>query len=150
VELLLFEWKPRSFIPVAVAVAVAALWRPYLIGDGPLFPYAGDPAMPWWGLGLCALVGIMAGAQSALMTTCLYGVEDLFRKLPIHWMWWPALGGIAVGIGGYLDPAVLGVGYANIHALINGTMSIPEAASLRVDKAAIWIVALSSGTSGGV
>lgn len=111
VELLLFEWKPRSFIPVAAAVAVAALWRPYLIGSGPLFPYGGDPAMPWWGLGVCAAVGLIAGTQSAFLTTCLYGVEDLFRKLPIHWMWWPALGGVVVGIGGLIDPAALGVGY---------------------------------------
>lgn len=150
VELLLFEWKPRSFIPVAVAVVIAALWRPLLIGSGPLFPYAGTFVMPWWGLGVCALVGIVAGLQSALMTVCLYAVEDLFQKLPIHWMWWPALGGIAVGIGGYFDPAALGVGYANIHALVSGTMSIPAALSLLVDKAAIWIIALSSGTSGGV
>jgi H+/Cl- antiporter ClcA len=122
VELLLFEWKPRSFITVAVAVAVAALWRPYLIGGGPLFPYGGDPAMPWWGLGLCAAVGVVAGSQSALLTTCLYGVEDLFRKLPIHWMWWPALGGVVVGIGGLIDPSALGVGYQNIRALLAGTL----------------------------
>src|SRR5215469_3351765 len=118
VELLLFEWRPRSFIPVAIASMVAALWRPWLIGAGPLFPLAGAPAMPWWGLALCAVVGIVAGLQSALMTITLYGVEDLFRKLPIHWMWWPALGGIVVGIGGYLDPAALGVGYDNIRALL--------------------------------
>ena len=150
VELLLFEWKPRSFIPVAVAVVVAALWRPWLIGSGPLFPYSGAFVLPWWGLGVCALVGIVAGLQSALMTVCLYAVEDLFRKLPIHWMWWPALGGIAVGIGGYFNPAVLGVGYSNIHTLVSGTMSAPAALSLLIGKAAIWIVALSSGTSGGV
>ena len=148
VELLLFEWKPRSFIPVAVAVA--ALWRPYLIGSGPLFPFSGDPAMPWWGLGLCAAVGVVAGSQSALLTTCLYGVEDLFRKLPIHWMWWPALGGLVVGIGGLIDPSALGVGYQNIRALLAGTLDPASAGELLAVKAAIWIVALSSGTSGGV
>jgi CBS domain-containing protein len=93
---------------------------------------------------------VIAGLQSALMTICLYGVEDLFRKLPIHWMWWPALGGIAVGIGGAIDPAVLGVGYDNIRALLHGDLSLQAALSLLVDKAAVWIVALSSGTSGGV
>ena len=77
VELLLFEWKPRSFIPVAVAAVVATVWRPWLIGVGPLFAYPTVPMIPWWGLGLCALVGIIAGLQSALMTICLYGVEDL-------------------------------------------------------------------------
>jgi H+/Cl- antiporter ClcA len=105
VELLLFEWKPRSFIPVVVAVVVAATWRPYLIGSGPLFPYDGVPSLPWWGLGLCALAGVVAGLQSSLLTVCLYGAEDLFRKLPIHWMWWPALGGLVVGIGGVIDPS---------------------------------------------
>jgi H+/Cl- antiporter ClcA/CBS domain-containing protein len=150
VELLLFEWKPRSFIPVGIAAVVAAAWRPWLLGAGPLFPYTGVPVMEWWGLGLCAAVGVAAGLQSALMTVCLYGVEDLFRKLPIHWMWWPALGGLVVGIGGYLDPAVLGVGYANIRDLLNGTMDMHAAISLLIGKSVVWIVALSSGTSGGV
>jgi H+/Cl- antiporter ClcA len=150
VELLLFEWKPRSFIPVTVAAIVAFAWRPLLIGSGPLFPYLGDPAMPWWGLGLCALAGVVAGAQSALMTLLLYGVEDLFAKLPIHWMWWPALGGVVVGIGGLIDPAVLGVGYTNITMLLAGTMSLSAAVLLLWDKMLVWIVALSSGTSGGV
>ena len=150
VELLLFEWKPRSFIPVAIAAIVAAAWRPWLLGAGPLFPYTGVPVMEWWGLALCAAVGVTAGLQSALMTICLYGVEDLFRKLPIHWMWWPALGAVVVGVGGWLDPAVLSVGYDNIHALLNGTMDIHATAALLIGKATVWIVALSSGTSGGV
>ena len=150
VELLLFEWKPRSFIPVTVSAIVAAAIRPHLVGAGPLFPYHGIAAMPSWGLALCAGAGALAGLQSAAMTLCLYGAEDLFRKLPIHWMWWPALGGIAVGIGGYLDPAVLGVGYDSIRALIEGSVAVPAAAMLLVGKAAVWIVALSSGTSGGV
>src|ERR1700754_111204 len=92
VGLLLFSWEPRSFIPVTVAAIVAFAWRPLLIGSGPLFPYLGDPAMPWWGLGLCAVAGLVAGAQSALLTLLLCGMEDLFSELPIHWMWWPALG----------------------------------------------------------
>ena len=95
-------------------------------------------------------VGVTAGLQSALMTVCLYGVEDLFRKLPIHWMWWPALGAVVVGVGGWLDPAVLSVGYDNIHALLNGTMDVHATAALLIGKATVWIVALSSGTSGGV
>jgi H+/Cl- antiporter ClcA len=150
VELLLFEWKPRSFIPVTVAAIVAFAWRPLLIGSGPLFPYLGNPAMPWWGLGLCALAGVVAGAQSALMTLVLYGVEDLFSKLPVHWMWWPALGAIVVGIGGVIDPAVLGVGYDNITLLLAGGVSVSAAVLLLWDKMLVWIVALSSGTSGGV
>jgi CIC family chloride channel protein len=150
IELLLFEWKPRSFVPVVVAAVVAAIWRPLIMEAGPLFPYTAVPSMPFWGLGLCALVGIIAGLQSALMTVCLYGAEDLFRKLPIHWMWWPALGGMAVGIGGYIDPSVLGVGYSNIRLLLAGGLGMHASWSLLLDKAAVWIVALSSGTSGGV
>lgn len=150
VELLLFEWKPRSFIPVTVSAIVAAALRPYLIGAGPLFPLASAADLPWQGFILCAIVGIVAGLQSALTTLCLYGVEDLFRKLPIHWMWWPALGGIAIGIGGYFNPAVLGVGYDNISALLNGSMDLHAAAALLFGKAVVWVIALSSGTSGGV
>ncbi|MBN9554363.1 MAG: chloride channel protein, partial [Alphaproteobacteria bacterium] len=150
VELLLFEWKPRSFIPVTVAAIVAFAWRPYLIGSGPLFPYSGLVEMPWWGLGLCVVAGLVAGAQSALLTLLLYGVEDLFRRLPIHWMWWPALGGIVVGIGGVIDPSVLSVGYSNITALLAGTLGVGALTTLLWDKALVWIVALSSGTSGGV
>ena len=150
VELLLFEWKPRSFIPVTVAAIVAFAWRPLLIGNGPLFPYMGDPAMPWWGLGLCAAAGLLAGAQSSLLTLLLYGMEDVFSKFPIHWMWWPALGGLAVGLGGVIDPAVLGVGYDNIRLLLAGSLTMSALLILLFDKAFVWIVALSSGTSGGV
>ncbi len=150
VELLLFEWKPRSFIPVAVAAIVAAAIRPYILGAGPLFPFHGDPVMPWWGLALCALVGIVAGLQSALTTLCLYGCEDLFHKLPVHWMWWPAIGGLVVGIGGYIDPSALGVGYDVIRALLHGQLGVTAIGKLLADKAVIWVVALSSGTSGGV
>jgi chloride channel protein, CIC family len=106
--------------------------------------------MPWWCLGLCAGVGVVAGLQSALLTICLYGAEDVFRRLPIHWMWWPALGGVVVGVGGLLDPAALGVGYDTIAALLHGGLDFAAAAKLLAVKAGIWIVALASGTSGGV
>ena len=95
-------------------------------------------------------MGVVAGLQSALTTLALYGVEDLFRKLPIHWMWWPALGGVVVGIGGLVDPAALGVGYDSIRALLAGDMSLHATAVLLGTKATIWVAALSSGTSGGV
>ncbi len=150
VELLLFEWKPRSFIPVSVASAVSLAWRPFLIGSGALFPYLTMVAMPWCGQGLCVVVGLVAGAQSSLMTLIVYGVEDLFRRLPILWMWWAALGGIVVGLGGLADPSVLGVGYDNIRDLLAGSIGLGAATTLLWDKALVWVVALSSGTSGGV
>jgi chloride channel protein, CIC family len=150
VELLLFEWKPRSFIPVAVASIVSISWRPLLFGTGPLFPFAADPNLPWWGLVLCVGLGIVSGLQSGLLTTLLYKCEDLFEHLPIHWMWWPALGGLLVGVGGLLEPRALGVGYDVIADLLSSHMTVRVALSILIVKAVIWLVALSSGTSGGV
>lgn len=149
IETLLFEWKPRSFVPVVVSALVASAWRPWLVGSWPLFPQASVPLMPWWGLGLCALVGVVAGLQAILLSASVYSVEDLFNKLPIHWMWWPALGGLVVGIGGWYEPSILGVGYSNIDALINGTISTHAAITLLTGKYIVWVAALSSGTSGG-
>jgi H+/Cl- antiporter ClcA/CBS domain-containing protein len=150
VELLLFEWKPRSFLPVTAAAVVAAIWRPALFGAGPLFPFAADPVLPWWGGLLFVGVGLVAGLQSGLLTKLLYGMEDLFERLPLHWMWWPAIGGLVVGVGGLVDPRALGVGYDDIRALLAGQIGDGSAIQLLLVKAAIWIVALSSGTSGGV
>jgi chloride channel protein, CIC family len=149
IEVMLFEWKPRSFVPVVVSAIVAIAWRPWLVGPWPLFPHSGMAAMPWWGLALCAAVGVVAGLQSAITTGALYRVEEWFERLPIHWMGWPALAGIVVGIGGLLDPAALGVGYDNIGALIGGTVRMHAALALLVVKFVIWVIALASGTSGG-
>jgi len=150
VELLLFEWKPRSLIPVITACAVSAALRPLVIGTGPLFPFTGALVLPWWGLVLCVGVGIVAGLQSGLLTALLYAVEDLFSALPIHWMWWPALGGLVVGLGGLIEPRALGVGYDIIADLLGGHVTAHEVGLILVVKSAIWIVALGSGTSGGV
>ncbi|MGH8302465.1 MAG: chloride channel protein [Steroidobacteraceae bacterium] len=149
IEVMLFEWKPRSFVPVVVSAIVAQAWRPWLVGAWPLFPHTGIPAMPWWGLALCAGVGVVAGLQSAITTGGLYWVEELFEKLPVHWMWWPAIAGVVVGVGGLFDPAALGVGYDNIRALIDGTVAMHTALALLVVKGIIWVIALASGTSGG-
>ncbi len=150
VELLLFEWKPRSFIPVAVASIVAVCWRPLIFAAGPLFPYAAGPVLSAWTLALCAMLGIVFGLQSGLMTTLVYAVEDLFERLPIHWMWWPAIGGIFVGLGGLIEPRALGVGYDVIGDLLADHMSTDAALKILVVKMAVWVIALSSGTSGGV
>src|SRR5690348_2986461 len=110
IELLLFELRPRSLLPVAIACAVAGFTRPLLLGSGPLFPLQTLPLGPI-GLLSSAAAGLIAGALSWGLSTWLYKVEDMFGRLPIHWMWWPALGAIAVGIGGYFQPRTLGVGY---------------------------------------
>ncbi|MGO4568899.1 chloride channel protein [Rhizobium sp. 2YAF20] len=150
VELLLFEWKPRSFIPVAVAACVSICWRPFLFGQGPLFPTNFQVHLPWWGIFLCAAMGIISGLQSGVMTTLLYKIEDAFERLPIHWMWWPALGGLIVGLGGLIEPRALGVGYDIISDLLANHIVAKAVLAILLVKAGIWLVALSSGTSGGV
>ncbi|MDQ0470282.1 chloride channel protein [Labrys wisconsinensis] len=150
VELLLFEWKPRSFLPVLVAAAVAAAERTLLFDAGPLFPYAGGMALSGQAMLAWALVGLSAGLASGLLTAMVYACEDAFQALPIHWMWWPLAGGLAIGIGGLIDPAALGVGYDNIAHLLAGDMPARAVLLLLVVKAVIWAIALGSGTSGGV
>jgi H+/Cl- antiporter ClcA/CBS domain-containing protein len=150
VELLLFEWKPRSFLPVAVAATVAAAARGLLLAPGPLFPYMGHshvsvPHFAGW-----VVMGIVCGLGSGLLTAMVYGCEDAFEKLPLHWMWWPAIGGLVIGIGGLIEPAALGVGYDNIRFLIGDTLTNHEVVLLLVVKSVIWAIALGSGTSGGV
>jgi CBS domain-containing protein len=148
-ELLLFEWKPRSLIPVALASATAAVVRRYLLGFGPLFPVPSHPAnVSPEGLFFCALAGLFAGALAALLTNLVYWSEDLFHKLPIHWMWWPAIGGLLIGIGGLLFPQALGVGYGTIGSLIGAEVPNHVLIGILAVKSAIWGLALGSGTSG--
>ncbi|MFA5057594.1 MAG: chloride channel protein [Opitutaceae bacterium] len=150
VELLLFEWKPRSFIPVVTAAMVAAILRVPLLGAGPLFPVAAHAPLGPRALALALFIGVGVGLGSGLLTALVYACEDLFQKLPLHWMWWPALGGLAVGIGGMIDPRVLGVGYDSIHGLMRGEAPGGALAGLLLAKGLVWAVALGSGTSGGV
>ena len=149
IELLLFELRPRSLLPVAIACAVAGFTRPLLFGSGPLFPLHTLPLSPI-GLVSSAVAGLVAGALSWGLSTWLYKVEDLFGRLPIHWMWWPALGAIVVGIGGYFEPRALGVGYDVIADLLQGHLVAQAVVSIVLIKAIIWVIALASGTSGGV
>jgi H+/Cl- antiporter ClcA len=151
VELLLFEWKPRSAIPVALASAAAAAGRRYILGLGPLFPVPDHPLMlgPFGLLG-CVIAGLLAGLLSCLLTRGVYAAEDAFLKLPFHWMWWPALGGLAIGLGGMIFPQALGVGYETIGAMLQGDVPRAMIAGVLLVKSAIWIIALGSGTSGGV
>ncbi len=151
VELLLFEWKPRSLIPVALASITAAITRRRLMGVGPLFPVPPHPAvigLP--GLGGCVIAGLVAAGVSALLTLAVYAAEDAFERLPVHWMWWPALGGVVVGVGGYIFPPALGVGYDVIGDLLGGVATPHLILGVIVVKSIIWATALGSGTSGGV
>jgi CIC family chloride channel protein len=151
VELLLFEWKPRSMIPVALGSATAAAMRRYILGLGPLFPV---PAHPIFigpqGLAGCVAAGLLAGVLSAILTQTVYAAEDTFQKLPIHWMWWPAIGGLVIGLGGLVFPQALGVGYDTIGSLLQGDVPGRVIVGILVVKSIIWSVSLGSGTSGGV
>ena len=150
VEVLLFEWKPRSFVPVVIAVLISLLWRPVLIESGPLFPVHHAVELTPVLIGIALGMGAIAGVQATLLSALLYRIEDMFGRLPVHWMWWPAIGGLAVGIGGLLDAHVLGAGYESIRGLLDGSLAVRVALALLVVKAAVWLIALGSGTSGGV
>ncbi|PVX84835.1 chloride channel protein [Paraburkholderia unamae] len=149
VELLLFEWRPRSFLPVALACAVAGFARATFFGTGPLFPMQTLPPHAT-ALFSCLIAGLLAGALASGLSAALYKVEDLFGHLPLHWSWWPAIGGLVVGIGGFIEPRALGVGYDVIGDLLHQHIVLQVAIAILVVKAVIWVVALGSGTSGGV
>jgi len=150
VEILLFEWKPRSLIPVALAAAVAALLRPYLLGSGAMFPVTPHGFLPTINLLGAVPVGLLAGLLAMALTLAVYGAEDAFHRLPLHWMWWPVLGGLVVGLGGLVQPKALGVGYGLIADLLRGEYVVGALLGLIVVKGLIWSIALGSGTSGGV
>ncbi len=149
VELLLFEWRPRSFLPVALACAIAGFSRSWLMEPGPLFPLQTAPPGAL-ALLSCAVAGVVCGALSAVLSISLYKVEDWFGQLGLPWMWWPALGGLAVGLGGYFQPRALGVGYDVIGDLLHHHLGLSAVLALLGVKATIWVISLGSGTSGGV
>ena len=150
VELLLFEWKPRSFIPVAVASIVASVLRVPLLGAEPIFPVVAHAPLSGTELAIAAGLGVVAGFGSGLLTMLVYACEDIFQKLPFHWMGWPAIGAVFIGVGGVLEPRVLGVGYNTIHSLLRGELIGAAVIGLLAAKALVWSIALGSGTSGGV
>lgn len=150
IELLLFEFSPRSIIPVALACITGAAGHHLLFGAGPVFPIAHLVEVPSnKALFFYSILGIILGVLSVLVSKTIYVIEDTFEKLPIHWMWWPAIGGLVVGITGYFAPNTLGVGYENITNVLSGSMPVKVVLSLCLFKFISWAVALSSGTSGG-
>jgi H+/Cl- antiporter ClcA len=151
VELLLFEWKPRSFVPVAMACGAAMATRHFLFDTAPLFPVSAPVAPDNVKVLLCCMIaGMAAGLLSAAMTASVYFFEDIFLKLRVHWMWWPAIGGVAIGIGGIIEPRALGVGYNSIADLLHGHLALAAIITLVLVKWGIWSISLGSGTSGGV
>jgi CBS domain-containing protein len=130
-------------------MAAAALRVP-LLGSGPIFPVPPHALLGMPALGGALLVGLAVGFGSCLLTLLVYACEDLFGHLPMHWMWWPAIGAVLIGIGGIIEPRVLGVGYETIHNLLRGEVLGTALIVLLVAKSVVWSVALGSGTSGGV
>ncbi|HLZ89745.1 MAG TPA: chloride channel protein [Puia sp.] len=149
VELLLFEFSPRSVIPVALACVTGAGMHFLLFGHEPVFAMPSIPAASNGALAIYVLLGAFVGVVAAGVSRSIYWIEDRFEKLPIHWMWWPALGAIAIGVIGYFAPHTMGVGYDNIQHLLTGATPLKIAFSLCVLKYLSWSISLGSGTSGG-
>jgi CIC family chloride channel protein len=151
VELLLFEWRPRSLVPVAIASTTAGLLRVYWLGPGPLFqtPLMSGAHPIQFAIGALCL-GAIVGFIASIMSRMMYAFEDLFEHLHVHWMWWPALGGIGIGIGGLIFPRGLGVGYDNIAELLRGNAPMTLIVGILLVKSLMWAFSLGSGTSGGV
>ncbi len=150
IELLLFEFSPKSIIPVSLACITGAAGHYLFFGQDPVFgtnqviKAPSDLAIAGY-----SGIGIIIGFISVLITKIVYLIEDGFEKLPIHWMWWPAIGGVAVGIIGYFSPKTLGVGYNNITDILAASLSMKVVLSLCIFKFVSWAIALGSGTSGG-
>jgi H+/Cl- antiporter ClcA len=155
VELLLFEWRPRSLVPVAVASVMAGALRIYWLGPRPIFPVTLNSSINIeQSLLVAAPLGILVGLASAGLSRLMYGFEDAFEhfggRMRVHWMWWPAIGGIGIGVGGFLFPRGLGVGYDNIAEVLRGNAPATLLVGLIAIKSLMWAFSLSSGTSGGV
>ena len=149
IELLLFEFRPASLLPVLAACATAAAIRTLFVGFVPFFamaPLAWPHALA---LLACVPLGAVVGLTAVLVTRAVYAVEDAFDHLPVHWMWWPALGAFAVGLIGWWQPRTLGVGYVNITDALSGGLVGPALWLLGIAKLVSWTIALGSGTSGG-
>lgn len=149
IELLLFEFSPRSIIPVALACAAGAGMHLALFGSQPVFAMPAIPEPTGIALAVYVILGAVIGLIAAFISKSVYWVEDAFEKLPIHWMWWPALGAVAVGIVGYFAPNTMGVGYENITNLLTGSLPLTMLLVLCLLKYISWVISLGSGTSGG-
>src|SRR5665213_2375155 len=149
IELLLFEFSPKTILPVALACITGAAGHHVLFEAGPVFPMSNLATPSNIALAIYSFTGLIIGFLSLGLTRIVYLIEDWFEELPIHWMWWPAAGGLAVGIIAYFAPRTLGVGYDNIIDILSGTLALTVVLRLCVFKFLSWAIALGSGTSGG-
>ncbi len=149
IELLLFEFSPKAILPVALACITGAAGHHVLFDAGPVFPMPDLETPSNIALAIYSFIGVLIGFLSLGLTKAVYYIEDLFEKLPVHWMWWPAIGGLVVGLVGYFAPHTLGVGYDNITSLLSGTVPMVIILNLCFFKFISWAIALGSGTSGG-
>lgn len=155
IELLVFEWKPRSMVLIAISSITADAIRYWFVNQGwmmsePLFPVSLSPMSSSAGFVDAIILGIVSGFVAWALTKAVYGAEDTFKKLPIHWAWWPAIGGLIIGIGGLIEPRALGVGYDTIADELAGTLTAGTLISIFVVKLIVWAIGLGSGTSGGI
>lgn len=149
IELLLFEFSPRSIIPVALGCIAGAGMHILLFNSTPVFAMPAIPVPSNSLLIIYVLLGAIIGVIASFVSRSVYAIEDLFEKLPVHWMWWPAIGAVAVGVTGYLAPHTMGVGYDNIQNLLKGHLPLSMLLSLCILKYISWVISLGSGTSGG-
>ena len=151
VEILLFEWKPRSLVPVAIACVTAGAVRRLLLGPDSVLQMVPTGAPVYHTAMLGALVlGIIAAFMAAGLSKAVHFFESMFERLPIHWMWWPAIGGVVVGLCGYIFPESLGVGYSVIQQLISGDAGWKLLAGILIIKSLSWSFSLGSNTAGGI
>ena len=150
IELLLFEFKSRSFIPLVIASTLATAVHTQLLGAGPMFAVAAvDLGLPKT-LPLYLLLGVICGLPAVGFSKALYWTEDQFEKLPIDEVWWPAIGALGLGVIGYFVPGVLGVGYDTIGDILNANLAFNLLLVVMIAKAVALLVSLGSGTSGGL
>ncbi len=150
IELILFEFKARSFIPLVIASTIATSLHLVLMGRGPMFEVGtidfGIPrVLPWY-----LLMGAICGFAAVGFSRLLYWVEDQFERLPIDWMWWPAIGCVILGVTGYFVPRILGVGYDTISDILNAHLVFKMLLLVMIFKALVLVVTIGSGTSGGL
>ncbi len=150
IELLLFEFKSRSFIPLVIASTLATTVHLWLMGTGPMFTVAVvdfdiPTALPYY-----ILLGLLCGVAAVGFSNLLYWVEDQFERLPFDSMWYPAVGALGLGIIGYFFPRVIGVGYDTISDILNARLALNVLLSIMIFKSLAVVISLGSGTSGGL